>query len=72
MYYLLCSVPNHSLPLPLHRRDGKGCSNGCFVLGYRVYVDGAPRLSVDGPMTYETSVRWPRLDSTHKLEIHVR
>jgi hypothetical protein len=54
------------------KRDGKGCSNGCFVLGYRLYINGTPRVSVDGPMTYETSLRWPLLDSAHKLSVHVR
>ena len=54
------------------RRDGKGCSNGCFILGYRVYVNGSSQMSVDGPMSYETTIRCPPPDANHKLMVHVR
>ena len=54
------------------RRDAKGCSNGCFVLGYRVYINGTSRVSVDGPMSHETTMRWPHVDSNHKITVHVR
>ena len=49
-----------------------GCSNGCFVLGYRVYINGTSQTSIDGPMNYESSIRWPHPDSAHKIEVHVR
>ena len=54
------------------RRDAKGCSSGCFVLGYRVYVNGVSQISMDGPMSREVTVQCPHPNSNHKLAVHVR
>ena len=49
----------------LCRRDLKGCSNGCFVLGYRIYVNGTLLHSVDGAMTSKAIVKRPSNTNTN-------
>ena len=38
------------------RRDANGCNNGCRVLGYRVYINNLPVVSVDGPASFKTEI----------------
>ena len=56
------------------RRDPQGCSNGYYVLGYRIYVNGNSHLSVDGPMTYDALLQCPTHTTPprNRVLIHVR
>ena len=58
-------------PSPPCRRDGKGCSNGCYVLGYRIYVNGRCWLSVDGALTAKAALSSP-IQSPSSILVQVR
>ena len=63
----------HTTPISLPlRRDLRGCSNGYYVLGYRIYLNGRSHVSVDGPVTFETSLQCPTEAANNRLLIHVR
>ena len=57
-----------------HSRDSQGRSNGYFVLGYRIYVNGRSHKSVDGSMVFEALLQHPVQATApyHKLKVHVR
>lgn len=59
--------------VPLCRRDKKGCSNGYYVLGYRIYVNGNYWQSVDGALTTKTSLLCAAISNLqHVVYIHIR
>ena len=65
--------PTYLFFVVLYRRDRKGCSNGCYVLGYRVYVNGCCWQSVDGALTSRTVLECASISNLqHSLQIYLR
>ena len=66
-----CGNPLPNTPNPCSR-DSKGYNNGFFILGYRIYVNDMPQMSVDGAMTCQAKIPCPTSAPRQPIRLDVR